>query len=71
MVAAHTSWIGVDLPIEVKWTAPSEQVDDDDEIGDDDQGVADVDADLIVSTESCLQEMVRSRRMLVVRLHLL
>jgi hypothetical protein len=53
-ISSHTSWVWVDLPVVVEWTAAAEQVEDHNQIANDHQGVSDVDANLIVPAQSCL-----------------
>ena len=53
-ISSHTTRVWVDLPVAVEWTASTEQVEDHHQIADDHQAVSDIDANLIVSAQSCL-----------------
>lgn len=53
-ISSRTTWVWVDLPVAVEWTASAEQVEDDHEIANDHQAVSDVDANLIIPAQACL-----------------
>jgi len=54
VVKSRTSRVWADLPVAMEWPAAGEQVEDYRQIADNDQSVADVDADLIVPSQACL-----------------
>lgn len=55
-ISSRTTWVWVDLPVAVEWTASAEQVEDDHEIANDHQAVSDVDANLVVPAQACLRD---------------
>ena len=54
VISSLTTWVWVDLPVAVEGATSAEQVGDHHQIANDHQAVSDIDANLIVSAQSCL-----------------
>lgn len=59
----HTSWIRVDLPVSMKRSAAKHEVHDHGQVADNDEDVADADADSVVPVQTSLQSAVSSHSM--------
>lgn len=53
-----TAGIGLNLPIAREWVAAEEEVENNDQVADADEGIASVDAALVIATHARLEKMV-------------